>query len=571
MCLKTFLFLSILLLTFSACTVNKINRKEVVQRHNITIRETNLKPAQVGNGNFALMWILPACKHLHPHNTLSHWGFHSMPLPEGLSPDDFKGIVYKINGRPVEFEITNPEQPVLSKWLAANPHAANLGRIGLLLTHQDGSAAGIADLKVPVQHLDLWTGVITSTFDFDGNAVAIKTACHPKRDEIGIEIASALISKGQLKVALDFPYADDREFADLIGDYNSPQKHSTGVQKGKRNLAVHRTIDDLKYSVTIRSEGGVNYKMPDSLRNPHKIVITPASNRSNFSFHFTKDSVLSNNREENIFRASAEGWKNYWSSGAAIDFAACTDPRAAEMERRVVTSQYLMKVNNAGSLPPAETGLLKNSWYGKFHFEMIWWHGVHFAVWNRWNELDKMLHVYQNFLPTSTERAKKQGYPGARWPKATGNKDREWPFIIHAFLIWQQPHPIYFAELDYRLHPTNKTLEKWKDVVFATADFMAAYPLYDSVAKQYNIDAPVFIVSENTNHDSTKNPAFELSYWRYGLRTAIEWRRRLHLPEAPAWNAVLRSLAPLRLKITSTSRLRACRICGRNTTSNTPV
>jgi hypothetical protein len=285
--------------------------------------------------------------------------------------------------------------------------------------------------------------------------------------------------------------------------------------------------------------------MPDSLRNPHKIVITPAGNRSNFSFHFTKDSVLSNNREENIFRASAEGWKNYWSSGAAIDFAACTDPRAAELERRVVTSQYLMKVNNAGSLPPAETGLLKNSWYGKFHFEMIWWHGVHFAVWNRWNELDKMLHVYQNFLPTSTERAKKQGYPGARWPKATGNKDREWPFIIHAFLIWQQPHPIYFAELDYRLHPTNKTLEKWKVVVFATADFMAAYPIYDSVAKQYNIDAPVFIVSENTNHDSTKNPAFELSYWRYGLRTAIEWRRRLQLPEAPAWNAVLRSLAPL--------------------------
>jgi hypothetical protein len=204
-----------------------------------------------------------------------------------------------------------------------------------------------------------------------------------------------------------------------------------------------------------------------------------------------------------------------------------------------------MKVNNAGSLPPAETGLLKNSWYGKFHFEMIWWHGVHFALWNRWNSLDKMLGVYQDFLPTSIARAKKQGYPGARWPKATANIDREWPFIIHAFLIWQQPHPIYFAELDYRLHPTRQTLEKWKDVVFRTADFMASYPIYDSVAKQYNLDAPVFLVSENTNPDSTKNPAFELSYWRYGLRKAIEWRKRLQLPEAPAWNAVLQNLAPL--------------------------
>jgi hypothetical protein len=70
--------------------------------------------------------------------------------------------------------------------------------------------------------------------------------------------------------------------------------------------------------------------------------------------------------------------------------------------------------------------------------------------------------------------------------------------VIHAFLIWQQPHPIYFAELDYRLHPTKQTLEKWKDVVFATADFMASYPVYDSAAKQYNLEAPLFLVSENT-------------------------------------------------------------------------
>jgi hypothetical protein len=156
-----------------------------------------------------------------------------------------------------------------------------------------------------------------------------------------------------------------------------------------------------------------------------------------------------------------------------------------------------------------------------------------------------MLNVYQRFLPTSIERARRQGYTGARWPKATGNIDREWPFIIHAFLVWQQPHPIYFAELDYRLHPTKQTLNKWKDVVFASAEFMASYPAFDSVKKQYNLGPPLFLMSENSNHDSTLNGVFELGYWRYGLRTAIEWRKRLGLTEAPAWNNVLRNLAPL--------------------------
>ena len=34
-------------------------------------------------------------------------------------------------------------------------------------------------------------------------------------------------------------------------------------------------------------------------------------------------------------------------------------------------------------MPPQETGLTCNSWYGKFHLEMHWWHSVHFALWNR--------------------------------------------------------------------------------------------------------------------------------------------------------------------------------------------
>lgn len=70
--------------------------------------------------------------------------------------------------------------------------------------------------------------------------------------------------------------------------------------------------------------------------------------------------------------ASARHWREFWRRR-------CHRPRGvpiplARLERRVVLSQYVMAVNEAGSLPPQESGLVNNGWYGKYHHEMIWWH-----------------------------------------------------------------------------------------------------------------------------------------------------------------------------------------------------
>ncbi len=205
---------------------------------------------------------------------------------------------------------------------------------------------------------------------------------------------------------MEFPYADDRQGADFVGDYTSIEKHTTVVINNKGNLLVQRKMDDFSYFVTVTSDSKIKYEQAGSAKNPHKFLIIPANNLSNFTFTFSQDSKTGTGKPENVFNASARGWEKYWLSGAAIDFSECTDERAFELERRIVLSQYHMKVNNSGSLPPPELGLLKNNWYGKFHFEMLWWHGVHFALWNRWDELDEMLKVYQKFLPTSIERAK---------------------------------------------------------------------------------------------------------------------------------------------------------------------
>ena len=160
---------------------------------------------------------------------------------------------------------------------------------------------------------------------------------------------------------------------------------------------------------------------------------------------------------------------------------------------------------------------------------------------------DNYLNVYKDFMPKALERAKSEGRSGARWPKCTGNFNREWPGSAHAYLIWHEPHPIYFAEMQYRQKPAPETLEKWKDVVLNTADYMADYLFYDKKTKQYVLGPPVVVVSENTDPLQTINPIFELGYFRYGLRTALEWADRLGLSEkrTKKWKEVLSKMASL--------------------------
>ena len=68
--------------------------------------------------------------------------------------------------------------------------------------------------------------------------------------------------------------------------------------------------------------------------------------------------------------------------------------------------------------------------------------------------------TYTTFLPSSLLRASSMGYSGARWPKMTDPTGRSAPGEINSLLIWQQPHPMYFAEIEYRSFPNLTTLRR---------------------------------------------------------------------------------------------------------------
>ena len=204
-----------------------------------------------------------------------------------------------------------------------------------------------------------------------------------------------------------------------------------------------------------------------------------------------------------------------------------------------------MAIQCAGSLPPQETGLTFNSWYGKFHLEMHWWHGVHFPMWGRGDLFEKSLWWYDSILDKAKEAAKYQGYTGARWPKMTDRSGNDSPSPIGPLLIWQQPHPIYYAELLYSVNNCREILEKYKEIVFESAEFMASYAQYDEENNRYVLGPALIPAQENHEPQITINPTFELEYWAFGLRTANEWRVRLGLEINAEWAKEEKGLAEL--------------------------
>ena len=126
-----------------------------------------------------------------------------------------------------------------------------------------------------------------------------------------------------------------------------------------------------------------------------------------------------------------------------------------------------------------------------------------------------------------------------------GPEGRDSPSNIGCLLVWQQPHPIALAELCYRSHPGRDTLERYREMVFESAEFMASYAHWDAKTARYVLGPPLIPAQENHPPRETWNPTFELEYWGWGLEIARRWRERLGLAPEPRWEAVRARLAPL--------------------------
>jgi protein-glucosylgalactosylhydroxylysine glucosidase len=527
-----------------------IDRYALVSRHNVTLHEPDtLGALSAGNGEFAFTADVSGLQTFYEDyengialGTQAQWAWHSIPEKTKYSLSEVARSYESCDGSKAPYAIQHSDGRAgeATKYLRANPHRLHLGLVGLILEKKNGERVKLGDLAGIHQQLDLWSGKIESSYEIEGHPVKVTLYAHQQEDRIAARIESSLIAEGRLKIGLNFPYGRDCHVCPGY-DWESPGKHrSELVVVSDHQASVKRTLDSTQYFVHVSwSKGSVKEA------KPHHFVLAPSQQEPAFEFTvlFSKEQKSADADFRTTEQSSIAQWKNFWTHGGAVDFSACTDPRAKELERRVILSQYLTKIQCSGSLPPQETGLTMNSWFGKFHLEMHWWHAAHFALWNRAELLEKSMPWYNAVTPQAKATARWQGYEGARWQKMTDPYGNESPSGVGAFIIWQQPHPIYFAELLYRSTPGKTTLDKYKDLVFNTADFMVSF--LKLKAGRYHLCHPLIPAQEIFKAAVTDDPAYELQYWYYGIGVAQEWRRRLGLEENKKWTEVLNTLAPL--------------------------
>lgn len=520
-----------------------INRRELVTGHDPVLNHVDFdSPLTVGNGELGYTAdvtgmqtfyeeygeVLPLC-------TQSQWGWHTKPVSEERYEYTLKDLVmteYDYNGRPVYYpKKKQPGNEEVYDWLRENPHRLNLAKIGFLWQGSPMKLNGLGKVR---QELKLYEGVLESEFEYEGRSCKVTTACDDSADTLGFEIQSEAL-RSELSVALEFPYGSPGISA---SDWDSKELHSTEmVESAEGYIKLKRTLDRDTYYVIVRSDA-----CGTELRE-HQLILKPGKESFSLAVTFLKEDGANLLTAEEVMEHSRTGWKKFWESGGIVKLNESKDPRAVELERRIILSQYLSAINSCGSMPPQETGLTCNSWYGKMHLEMYLWHCAWTPLWNRTKLLERSLPWYVEHLPEAEENAARNGYKGARWPKMIAYQGVDCPSAIAPLLIWQQPHIIYMLELAYQQNKSREFLEKYWILIEKTAEFMVDLPVYNEETGRYDLVSPVIPVQECHKPEVTKNPAFEVEYWRFTLRIAVEWAKRLGKSYDPMWDRVSENMA----------------------------
>ena len=445
---------------------------------------------------------------------------------------------------------------------------------------------------------------VTTVVHPDVDMVAIRAECNP------IESSGAATCPLALRVT--FPYGS-QNWGPASSDWGSGAAHtSVVVPTGPTSVAILRTLDSDGYRVdcawSSSGEGaGAGFGMVETARHVFDLLpMAPGTGSvtvelrclySPPNLHFPAGARMpwvqakANATAQMIsgglasFDATATAaagmWDDYWSTGAFVDLASSTDDaRAFELERRVVLSRYLLRVHNAGAEPPQETGLLCNSWAGHHHLEMRFWHHGHWGMWDKTQLLQRSDGFYIDLMPNASSLAEFQGYKGIRWFKETGNVpnrsgiDVKWlsleynpfpfgdpseygnmmtwdyPYSANAAVVWQQPHPIWIADLQRRWANATRgpaaalaVMQAQEQIVFGTADFLSSFPYVNETDGHYWIHGPPVVGAEEMGDGSLHNPSFELVQFAYALDVANEWKSLLGLPQDPHWADVASRLS----------------------------
>ena len=207
-------------------------------------------------------------------------------------------------------------------------------------------------------------------------------------DAVAFEIESGLIASGVLQVELDFPYPPIHttryKYEVFVGVYDFPLNHTTSIAEPSETMQtggthIYHEMQETKYFVNLRWPSGSalclskDQSQGSTAATAHRYTLGLAQhtthNASSSSLSFT--ALFSKDRytpdlPSAIRQRNAVGWHDYWNEGAFVDLTESSNPNSTELQRRIILSQYHVRVNSAATgQSPQESGLMNNGWYGK--------------------------------------------------------------------------------------------------------------------------------------------------------------------------------------------------------------
>lgn len=443
-------------------------KKSDIIKYNLKFNHIDSKnPVTIGNGDFAITLDQTGTQSLYetykdiPLSTMSNknWFYKDKKNIKPSYVDGKAYMLFNLDNDP-NYQ-TNRQYPFKYSFMQ-------------ILLYDNDKLIDINNIKDVKQELDLYKGIVTSSFNYKEKINKTISFIYQDHDEFNFKLQS-----DNLNLALKFNYPSYTK-----NGYRLDILPNVLVKEDRITL-----LYDDKNSLSFKLKSSSNYQIVEN---------TLIFDDNNVSFSLALDEI----KEGKLLD---EFWK--CDNGIIID--------NEELVKKMVLSKYLLHVNSTGIYPPQESGLTYNCWNSKFHLEM---HLIH-SLWNIYNnhvgDLVKSFDYYLSIMPSSLKRASLNGYKGLRFPKMTGPDGEDSPSNIGPLLIWQAPHILFMLQEIYYLYNKENIIKKYEPLISGTIDFMISFlTLKDS---KYQMLDPLLEACESIPLDRCQNPSFELEYWRYTL------------------------------------------------------
>lgn len=484
-------------------------KKEEIDLFNITHETIDAKnPLSVGNGDLAVTVDILGCQNLYglyqkiPLLSMSNTCWVTDTKHLQISP-----TCYQANHHAVNY-FTKCENRYDFERLRSYPYKFNFFLYELWNEHKK---IELEDVSHTHQCLNIYDGFIKSTFDYQNHLIETYVMVDEVNPVFRFEIKNA---KG-LEIKIFFPKSSCEFLGSkypLLDSFSLDENHLIRHTEHEFFDAYFHT----NMAITKNSEY-ISLKIMDEAAY-FEIAISE-------DIRYQKEKSFFNRIKCSLLKASDD----------------ITKEECMELNRRMVLSIYLLKVNSCGTFPAQETGLTCNSWNSKFHLEMHPLHSLWLAKYGLEDILIKQLKYYRTILSRAKNRALYQGYLGARFPKMTSPLGEDSPSNIGPLLLWQQPHFILMLDACFKATQNISLIEENMDILNEVILFLESF-VYLGSDGSYHLDYPVIPAQECFDPKKTRDPIFEVEYVRFAFKKMIDWYERLDKEVPRVWHDIVNKM-----------------------------